>query len=555
MGVGRGWRALAWGLVVVLWMEGCAMGAGPGTGGSGLRESRGLLLGSAEWDGLEEARSAELEAALDGMWGVAREVREEGAVLEFTFWAEGGAFTLLSVKRREWGSALGSAQDRESFVSELREILPAYAEGGAGAVHLTLRREESGWRADFRQDKGIESPPEAKTWPVKREGLRAEQLQGLMGVGRQVAARVWVPEGARVRWQVEVELEDERVMGFETSPPGALPGGKAVRQAPELVGEWVSALAPFTQGLGARKVRMEWEGEHVAGTGPSHWKLVGAEVVRPPPPVPQNAEVVLEYRAMHEQIQRQWRQETRESFQTMGLFSAEQVALWVVGGLAARGLGAVVEAAAPTVGRVLARGGTEAVGWFRSLLIRAVPAEKQALGQLMAKAETQGLKALTGAERTELQSLLERLEGIASAPLEEKAKGRLRLDAQVRFYEEIHPELAALLKEANGHAYDVHHCIPLEFAHKFPLRDVNSAADLVAAGKPVHESIGRIWTRLRSMSRDPDAKTVVEVERLVRKHFGRWFNQVYSQARRADEALSSAERAALEELELLLRNR
>jgi hypothetical protein len=547
-------RALSWVLVAQLLINACATVPLRGTGGSGRPgEPRSPMPGSMQWEDLEGARRAELESTLAGMWGVASEVREVGAVLEFTFWVEGGAFTQVSLRRPERGRDLGSGVDQEAFSRELREVLPRYAEGVTGLMRLKLRREERRWRPDFQLDAEAEFPFEAKTWPVQRVGVSAEVLERLAATGREVAARVWAPAGAQVRWQVEVELEDERVLGLETHPPRSLPGGKSVKAAPETAGTWVSVLAPFTQGLGPRKVRREGEGEHIAGSGLSRWKIVAAEVVRPPPPKPENAEVVLAYRAMHEQILREWREQTREGFQQMAVFGAEQIALLVVAGVAARGLAVVMEAAAPMIARVLAKGGTHAVGWFRSLVARAAPAEKQALGRLMAKAEAQGLEALSATERAEVLSILRRMEASAGVPLEDAAKDSLRRDAQMRFYQELHPELSAILKGHKGRAYDIHHCIPMEFAHKFPLRDINAAENLAAAAQSVHVSISRVWTRLRKLLRDPDARTVEEVERLVRKHYGRWFNKVYDNSKVSNEALEAAERAVLEELEVLLR--
>jgi hypothetical protein len=488
------------------------------------------------------------------MWGVAGEVREVGAVLEFTFWAEGGAFTQVGLRRPEWGRELGSEVDREAFARELREILPRYAEGVAGLMRLTLRREERRWRADFKLDTEAEFPLEAKTWPVQRVGVRAEVLERLAATGREVAARVWAPAGAQVRWQVEVELADERVTDLETHPPRSLPGGKSVRAAPETVGTWVNVLAPFTQGLGPRKVRMEWEGEHIAGSGMSRWKIVAAEVVRPPPPKPEDAEVMLAYRAMHEQIQREWREQTREEFQQMAVFTAEQVALFVVGGLAARGLGVVLEATAPMIAQVMTKGGTHAVGWFRSLLARAVPAEKQVLNRLMAKAESQGFEALTAAERSELRAMFARLESRLSTPLNQlgDAKRALRKDAQTLFYRKLHPEWAAKLRDADGNLYDIHHCIPLEYAHLFPLRDINAAVNLAAAAKPLHSSIGAVWTRFRNAPETRTAEEVLRAEEIVRKHFGRWFNRVYDESAKSAGELAAAESAAIGEIRALI---
>lgn len=555
MRMNPGCRALSWGLVALLLVNGCVTVPPGGTGGSGKSWGlRGPSTESAEWEALEAARRAEVESALAGMWGVASEVRELGAELDFTFWAEGGALTLLSLRRREWGTERGSALSRESFADELGELLSTYAGEAAGELRLTLRREERRWRTDVRVNTEAELPLEAKTWPVRQAGVRAEVLERLVATGREVAGRVWVPSGAQVRWQVEVELEDERIKALETHPPRALPGGTAVRAAPETVGTWVNVLTPFTQGMGPRKVRMEWEGTHVAGSGLSRWKIVAAQVVSPPPPAPENAEVALEYRAMHEQIQRQWREQTREAFEAAGLWSAEQVALFVVAGWAVRGLGIGMEAAAPVIHRMLARGGTSAVGWFRSLLARASVAERQALGKLMVKAETQGLEALTLAERNELRFFFERLEGRLTTPLNQlgRAKDMLREDAKEVFYGKLHPDLAQVLKDFNGVRYDIHHCIPLEYAHLFPLRDINAGANLVAAARPVHANINGVWMRLRTAPRAPTSEEVLRVESIVQKYFARWFNRVHEESVRSAEELAVAKAAAMEDVNALI---
>jgi hypothetical protein len=526
-----------------------------GGGGSGRPFLQGPRPGSEEWEDLEEARQAEVESALAGMWGVAAGVREVGAVLEFTFWAEGGALTLLSLGRHEWGREPGGAVDKAAFARELRENLQTYVEDHTGSVKLTLRREERRWRADYETEALKDFPPEAKTWPVRRVGVRVEVLDGVLAAGNEAASRLWVPAGGRVRWTVEIALEDEWVRGLETQPPRSLPGGVPVRATPELSGTLANVLVPFSQGLGPRKVRVELEGTSAAGARVSHWKVVAAEVIRPPPPASENAAEVAEYRAMHEQIQRQWREETREGFQQMGLYSLEQIALWVVGGLVARGVGVVVEAVAPTIARGLARGGSQAVGWFRSLLVRASTTEKQAFNRLMVKAETQGLESLTVAEREQLNSLLARLEKLTSTPLNEiaDAKGRLRDDASRYFYEKLHPELSRVLRDSRGNLYDVHHGIPLEYAHRFPLRDINAASNLAAAARPVHVKINNVWVLLKKARGEPTVAEIEEVERVVRKHFGRWFNKVYDGSESATKELAAAESAAMGEVSALLR--
>jgi hypothetical protein len=548
---GPGSKVLCWALVTVLLLNGCAAAPVQATGGSGKPASRGPQPGSEAWGMLEEARRAEIDSALAQLWGVASEVREVGAVLEFTYWVESGALTLLSLRRHAWGSGGGSAVDRESFTRGLRKFLSAYTEGALGEMHLTLRREEGRWHADFKLAERYDFPLDAKAWPVQRVDVRAEVLEGLLTSGKEIRSRLWVPSGAQVRWQVEVELEDERVTGLETHPPRSLPGGTSVKAAPETVGTWVNVLVPFTQGLGSRKVRMEWEGSHIAGSGLSNWKLVAAEVLRPPPPAPDDMAVVLEYWAMHEQIQRQWREQTAESFKAMGLFTAEQLALFIVGGIAARGVGVLVEASAPMIARVLARGGTYAVGWFRSLLARAAPAEKQVLRRLMAKAETQGWEALATAERQELQALLGRLDGLTTAKLSREAKEELREQARTLFFEKFRPDLAPLLRN-KGIVYDIHHRIPLEHAHLFPLRDINAEINLAAAAKPVHVKVNNIWARLRNAPRAPTADEVARVEEIVSRHLGRWFNRVYDESSSTTQELAAAELSALQEVTALI---
>lgn len=551
MSQGPGRRALTWGMVVLLLLNACATVPRDGTGGSGRPEQRGPSPGSSEWDALEEARRAELESALAEMWGVASEVREVGAELDFTFWTEGGAFTLLSLRRRERGGQAGSAVTQESFASNLRDVLTTYAEGAAGELRLTLRREERRWRSDFKKEEEADFPLEAKTWPVRRVGVCAEQLQGLVATGREVASRVWVPAGAQVQWEVEVALDDERVTGLETHPPSSLPGGASVRAAPELVGTWVNVLGPFTQGMGPRKVRMEWEGAHIAGTGKSRWKLLAAEVVRPPPPAPQNAEVALEYRAMHEQILRDWREQTRDSFQAAGIFTVEQLALWFVGEWMARGAFLVTEAAAPTVARVLARGGTEAVGWFRSLLARAAPAERQAFGRLIAKVETQGLEALTGTERVELQALFGRLNELTTARVSPEAKRELRRLAREEF-DRAYPNLLEKMRELAEGQIDVHHRIPLDFAYLFPYKDINAISNLAAIESNVHYGINSVWGAYTSrVGARATAAEVEAIEKLIEKNFGRWYSNA-QMAPTSSEMVGRATQNTLQEMKALL---
>ena len=144
-----------------------------------------------------------------------------------------------------------------------------------------------------------------------------------------------------------------------------------------------------------------------------------------------------------------------------------------------------MEAVTPVIGRVLSKGGTYAVGWFRSVFVRAAPAEKQAFIRLMAKVETQGFEALTSAERTELQAFYGRLEALTTSRLSTAAKRELRRMAREDFAK-AYPELVEQLRELIRGQVDVHHCIPLDYADLFPFRNINALENLAAVEPRVH---------------------------------------------------------------------
>ncbi len=62
---------------------------------------------------LEQARRAETERALDTLWSVASTADATGARWEFRFWSEGGALTLLSLRRTAEGKGELAASNRK----------------------------------------------------------------------------------------------------------------------------------------------------------------------------------------------------------------------------------------------------------------------------------------------------------------------------------------------------------------------------------------------------------------------------------------------------------
>jgi hypothetical protein len=76
-------------LAALLLVQGCVGARAVATGGSGWSmDSRWV---GREGEAQEEARQAEVKAALEWVWSLANGEREVGARLAFTFWVQNGA--------------------------------------------------------------------------------------------------------------------------------------------------------------------------------------------------------------------------------------------------------------------------------------------------------------------------------------------------------------------------------------------------------------------------------------------------------------------------------
>jgi hypothetical protein len=556
-------------LAVVLVLQGCAT-TPPGGGRWALhrgtsvpgepleKESpvrRGPVSKGEEWEALAGARRAEVESTLRQVWGVAQGVEDMGARLEFTFWVEGGALTLMAWKRTAPGMEAGAPTSEEAFARGLRNLLVLLTEQRTGALVLTLYRERSGWRTQY-EAVTVEAPPEeARAWPERRGGYSAETLTAVHGMARQVVRLLRVPAGGSARQRVEVRLEDDRLTGWEPGTYEASQGGSA-RLADAQVAEALTlAVLPFTRGLGPRTVRLEVVGRHVDSSNTSRWhveQVEQAETLRPEPLPAEVEDAVREYRELHAYIFRQYREEMVDVVVLAGTFTLEEVALWVLGGVVGKGLHVLFKAVAPTVVRMFARG-SESVRWLRTLLIRAGPQDQRLLRRLWVKAETQGFEALTVAERSELTALMGRLEKTLVTPLDKDAKDLLRKHARKSFYDSHPSELSRVLIDANGDRYDIHHVIPLEHAHLLPEVDINALVYLKAAADPVHSSISKVWA---SFSRSLDSKVkpeqVMKMVDVVDHHYHRWYNQFFDGTKVSQDALFRSEQAALHDVERLV---
>jgi hypothetical protein len=545
--------ALALGALALL-CQGCA--AGPGLrSGSAAGGSGAYLHGPPEDDATrQQARHTEAQRALAQMWAVASTSDAPGTELEFRYWAHDGTLTLRSFQRLREGQGHGHPVDRATFAPGLARELPTLLGRQAREVTFTLEREALGWEADFRT-RSAPAPPEARTLPHTRPGVPSEVYQQALATAQALARLLEVPRGGQAHLEVEVTLEDERITGWEPTQVDSLGEGPRLAAPPSAVSEVAHLLLPFTQALGPRTVRLELEGTHRPREAAPRWRVRQAQT-RPPPPPPEELEdFAREYRAMHERILHDWREQVWAEAQRAGLYTLEQLAYWYVGGwLTKRALG-LFESAAPTITSVLSQGGSRAVGWFRTVLLRAPAAEREALQRLWLKAEAHGLHALTTAERAQLRALLGRLEHLLRVPLREgSAKATLRQWARADYFKKHNPQLASELGEELLENYDVHHLLPLEYAHLFPRLDINGSANLAGVARPVHASLGKVWTVVRNASQPLTAEDVNSIAAIVNTHYRRWYHAVYDPARSAS-ALSEAERAATRAVLAFLKHR
>ncbi|WP_420945053.1 hypothetical protein [Archangium gephyra] len=492
----------------------------------------------------EEARRAEATAALSGMRGVASHVEEAGAELVFRFWAQNGVLTLLSWKRG--AVEAGAARKRAAFDPGLEAHLPIYVKARTGEIVLTLHREQRGWSLRSLTTAENARPLEARTLPVRRTGVTANTLAQAHALATRLSRGLRVPAGGSVTAWVDVQLDDDRVLGATTARYESH-GGPPVREpSPELVAQLAQALLPFTHAIGPRTVRLTLVAEHHRTEQSARWRVMEAGTLRLDSEAP--PDLVAEHYALYERILRQWREETQDAFLQAGVTSTEFLATWFISSLALRGGLALFEAVAPRLAPILARGGAETVAWFRSFLARVRPAEREQFHRLWTKAQTQGLSAV---EKEQLRKLMARFEQLLDTRLDSYASGELRKLAHNDFYGKFHPDLAKLLLDEWGKRYPVHHHIPLEYAHLFARLNINARENLWGVHKLIHERINKVWTAFRQAKGKATAEDVRKVAAIVHRHFGRWFNQHY-EAGRSASALARAEADALAEVKVIV---
>ncbi|NTX33909.1 hypothetical protein HUA78_05625 [Myxococcus sp. CA033] len=341
-------------------------------------------------------------------------------------------------------------------------------------------------------------------------------------------------------------LDDGRVVGwelhrFQVVRSGA--GGSPLAPASRAGREVVRLTRAFQDGMGPRTVRFGIRLTHGRGEGDG-WvesvRVVGFET-----PAGLEPEVAAEYRAMHEDIVRRWREGVVEGFTWLAQRGAQELALWYVGAVAIRGAGFLAVRGGGIVRKALRQGKEAASGWLRTMLSRVSQSEGRAFERLWAKVQLEGERALTTSERSELRALMARIEKLASTPLDFGEKHGLRKAARAA-YKNVHSDLARTM-DAFPERYPVHHRRPLEYAHLFPEQDVNASSRLAVVQDFIHERVSRVWTKFRTAQRTATRDEVDAATRIIDSHFESWYHRV--EVPRGEQAfIERAEQAALEAL-------
>ncbi|WP_309895862.1 hypothetical protein [Archangium sp.] len=515
------------------------------------KEEAGALVRAAQGEGRgpeadEAARKAETARALAQVLGLARGVDEIGATLTFTFWVEQGALTPLGYREESRGGRAGRVVKTEVLERVLHPVFAGYMVQRTGKVVLTLRREEARWAVDYDATHQEARPPEAKTLPVRSRGTTADSLLAFHEAARKGLNAVQVPAGSAERVELAVRLEDGRLVGWElveARRTGEGPGGTPWPLSPELAGHAVQVLLPFSEGIGPRTVHLVLRAEHQLGEREARGRVESVRVERPPSAFALTPERN-GYHAMHEAILLRWREDVYEGSAWLAQKGVDELALWCVGGILAKGVGFFGTKGLEWVPRALSRGPEAAAGWLRSALKRLPTQEKKVFEQLWKKVALEGEQALTRSERQTLRGLFVRLEQVIQQPLNVDQKGDLREEART-YYKKLYPQFMEVLDESTVQL-PIHHRRQLEHAHLFPDEDINAGENLAMVRRYIHLKINFLWGRFRRARPNPTAEEVRRAAETIDRHFAPWYHRVDDPPGLSRTAEAAREAALLE---------
>jgi hypothetical protein len=311
-----------------------------------------------------------------------------------------------------------------------------------------------------------------------------------------------------------------------------------------LAGHAVQVLLPFSEGIGPRTVHLVLRAEHRLGETEARGRVESVRVERPPSAFALTPERNW-YHAMHEAILLRWREDVYEGSAWLARKGVDELALWCVGGILAKGVGFFGTKGLEWVPRALGRGPEAAAGWLRSALKRLPTQERKAFEQLWGKVALEGEQALTRSERQSLRGLFVRLEQVIQQPLDTTVKNELRREAR-KYYAELHPQFAKLL-QARSRALPIHHRRQLEHAHLFPDENMNAGENLAMVQDHVHTKINVLWGRFRDARANPTADEVRRAAEIIDRHFEPWYHRA-TDPPGLSKTVEEAREAALREL-------
>ena len=299
-------------------------------------------------------------------------------------------------------------------------------------------------------------------------------------------------------------------------------------------------LLPFSEGIGPRTVHLVLRAEHRLGETEARGRVESVRVERPPSAFALTPERNW-YHAMHEAILLRWREDVYEGSAWLAQKGVDELALWCVGGILAKGVGFFGTKGLEWIPRALGRGPEAAAGWLRSALKRLPTEERKAFEQLWGKVALEGEQALTQGERETLRGLFVRLEQVIQQPLGTGPKEILRREAR-GIYRKLYPQFSRSMNDL-GEELPVHHRRQLEHAHLFPDEDINAGENLAMVRRYLHLKLNFLWGRFRKARPNPTAEEMRRAAETIDRHFAPWYHRVDDPpglSRTAEEAREAA---------------
>ena len=104
-----------------------------------------------------------------------------------------------------------------------------------------------------------------------------------------------------------------------------------------------------------------------------------------------------------------------------------------------------------------------------------------------------------------------------TGPLTDPLKNSLRREARDVFFS-ANPRLSSALQ--------IHHRVPLEWAHLFPGADPNRLANIIGLDRGIHNQVSAMWTAFRNQHPYATPQDVMTFAAQIDQRFSQYYNQV-----------------------------